>query len=51
MRSFDLLAELFPREAEDQPVVIVDIDDEQPRRVGQFWPVVRTLVASLGRPP
>src|SRR5262249_53445041 len=46
MRSFDLLQALFPRTAEDQPVVIVDVDDESLAAIGQ-WPWPRTTVAGL----
>ena len=46
MRSFDLLQELFPRAAEEQPVVIVDIDDESLAAIGQ-WPWPRTIIAAL----
>lgn len=46
MRSFDLLQELFPRAVTDQPVAIVDIDDESLATIGQ-WPWPRTILAEL----
>src|SRR5947209_3263248 len=46
MRGFDLLQELFPRAAEEQPVAIVDIDDESLAAIGQ-WPWPRTILAAL----
>jgi adenylate cyclase len=46
MRSFDLLQELFPRTITDQPVAIVDVDDESLARIGQ-WPWPRTILAEL----
>jgi adenylate cyclase len=46
MRSFDLLQELFPRVVSDQPVAIVDIDDESLAKIGQ-WPWPRTILAEL----
>lgn len=46
MRSFDLLQDLFPRAAQEQPVTIVDIDDESLAKVGQ-WPWSRTVIAEM----
>ena len=46
LRSFDFYQELKPREANVRPVVIVDIDEESMRSVGQ-WPWPRTVVADL----
>jgi adenylate cyclase len=46
MRSFDVMQELFPRAPSDAPVVIVDIDEESLRRIGQ-WPWPRTTIATL----
>jgi adenylate cyclase len=46
MRGFDLLQELFPRAGEEQPVAIVDLDDESLAAIGQ-WPWPRTIVAEL----
>ena len=45
--SFDTFQQLFPREVyEDDPVVIVDIDDRSLELVGQ-WPWSRTTLARL----
>ncbi len=46
MRSFDVLQELFPRVSQEQPVAIVDIDDESLAKIGQ-WPWPRTILAQL----
>jgi adenylate cyclase len=47
LRGFDMLSQLFPREAPAQsPVAIVDIDDESLAALGQ-WPWPRTLIADL----
>ncbi len=46
MRSFDLLQELFPRQPDEQPVAIVDIDEESLAALGQ-WPWSRIVVAQL----
>ena len=45
---FDAYQRLSPRPPASIPVVIVDIDDESLRRIGQ-WPWPRTLVADLIR--
>ena len=45
--SFDTFQTLFPRPVlEDDPVVIIDIDDESLNRIGQ-WPWPRDTLASL----
>ncbi len=46
MRTFDLLQELFPRQPDEQPVAIVDIDEESLAALGQ-WPWSRIVVAQL----
>jgi adenylate cyclase len=47
MRGFDLLSQLFPREAPaESPIAIVDIDDDSLASLGQ-WPWPRTLIADL----
>ena len=47
LRSFDGFQEYYPREKlADDPVVVIDIDDESLRRYGQ-WPWPRNLVAEL----
>lgn len=46
LRSFDFYQELKPRESAIRPVVIVDIDEESMRSIGQ-WPWPRTVVADL----
>jgi adenylate cyclase len=46
LRTFDLFQLISPRVAEKRPVVIVDIDEESLRKLGQ-WPWPRTRVAEL----
>ena len=46
MRSFDVLQELFPLQPQDEPIAIVDIDDESLAKIGQ-WPWPRTIVAQM----
>ncbi len=46
LRGFDLLQELFPRTAQEEPVAIVDIDDASLAAIGQ-WPWPRTILADL----
>jgi adenylate cyclase len=46
LRAFDLFQVLQPRVAAQRPVVIVDIDEESLRKLGQ-WPWPRTRVADL----
>jgi Predicted transmembrane sensor domain len=47
LRSFDTFQQLYPREKmQDDPVVLIDIDDESLSRYGQ-WPWPRNLVAEL----
>ncbi|MBV8653852.1 MAG: adenylate/guanylate cyclase domain-containing protein [Alphaproteobacteria bacterium] len=46
MRSFDVLQELFPLPPQEQPIAIVDIDDESLAKIGQ-WPWPRTIVAQM----
>ena len=46
LRSFDLYQVMRPRVADVRPVVIVDIDEESLRSLGQ-WPWPRTLIADL----
>tara|TARA_Y100000741_G_C18259469_1_gene560090 strand:- start:1599 stop:3791 length:2193 start_codon:yes stop_codon:yes gene_type:complete len=47
LRSFDTFQQLYPREKmQDDPVVLIDIDDESLNRYGQ-WPWPRNLVAEL----
>ena len=46
LRSFDFYQVLKPRIPTVKPVVIVDIDEESLRSLGQ-WPWPRTLVADL----
>ena len=46
LRAFDLFQVMKPRVATQRPVVIVDIDEESLRKLGQ-WPWPRTLVADL----
>ena len=47
LRSFDTFQQMYPREKmQDDPVVLVDIDDESLSRYGQ-WPWPRNLVAEL----
>jgi adenylate cyclase len=45
-RSFDLFQVLWPREQSSRPVVIVDIDEDSLKEIGQ-WPWPRTTVADL----
>ena len=46
LRAFDIFQVIKPRVAEQRPVVIVDIDEESLRKLGQFpWP--RTRVADI----
>jgi adenylate cyclase len=46
LRGFDLLQELFPRSAQDEPIAIVDIDEASLDALGQ-WPWPRTILADL----
>ena len=47
LRSFDTFQQMYPREKmQDDPVVLVDIDDESLSRYGQ-WPWPRNLVSEL----
>ena len=46
VRVFDLFQVLQPREATERPVVIIDIDEQSLRSVGQ-WPWPRTRIADL----
>ena len=46
LKTFDLYANLFPREGPEQPVVVVDLDEESLAEHGQ-WPWPRTLVADM----
>ena len=46
LRAFDLFQVIKPRVATQRPVVIVDIDEESLRKLGQ-WPWPRTLIADL----
>ena len=46
LKTFDLYANLFPREGPEQPVAIVDLDEESLAEHGQ-WPWPRTLVADM----
>jgi adenylate cyclase len=43
LRTFDLFQILKPREATQRPVVIVDIDEDSLRKLGQ-WPWPRTRI-------
>ena len=45
-RSFDLLQILRPSQNAERPAVIVDIDDDSLKKLGQ-WPWPRTLIARL----
>jgi adenylate cyclase len=45
-RTFDLFQVLWPREQTSRPVVIVDIDEDSLKDIGQ-WPWPRTTVADL----
>jgi adenylate cyclase len=46
LRTFDLFQLLHPRDDSQRPVVIVDIDEESLRRLGQ-WPWPRTHIAEI----
>jgi adenylate cyclase len=46
LRSFDFYQSIKPRDAQVRPVVIVDIDEDSMRSIGQ-WPWPRTVVADL----
>ena len=46
VRVFDLFQVLHPREATERPVVIIDIDEQSLKSVGQ-WPWPRTRIADL----
>ncbi|MDZ4735075.1 MAG: adenylate/guanylate cyclase domain-containing protein [Rhodospirillaceae bacterium] len=46
LRSFDLMQKLAPREVEQYPVQIVDIDEASIVEIGQ-WPWPRTILAEL----
>jgi adenylate cyclase len=46
LRVFDLYQVMAPREAAQRPVVIVDIDEDSLKSLGQ-WPWPRTVVADL----
>jgi adenylate cyclase len=46
VRTFDLFQVLWPREQASRPVVIVDIDEDSLKDIGQ-WPWPRTTVADL----
>jgi adenylate cyclase len=46
LRSFDFYQTLKPREVRIRPVVIVDIDEDSLRAIGQ-WPWPRTVIAEL----
>jgi len=46
VRVFDLFQVMQPREATERPVVIIDIDEQSLRSVGQ-WPWPRTRIADL----
>ena len=48
LRTFDAFQTLQPRPVTMRPVVIVDIDEESIRALGQ-WPWARTRVAELVR--
>src|SRR5437660_12688755 len=46
LRAFDIFQVIKPRIATERPVVIVDIDEDSLRKLGQFpWP--RTRVADM----
>jgi adenylate cyclase len=45
-RTFDLFQVLWPRQQTSRPVVIVDIDEDSLKEIGQ-WPWPRTTVADL----
>ena len=46
LQTFDLFQIIKPRVAAQRPVIIVDIDEESLRTIGQ-WPWPRTIVADL----
>ena len=46
LRTFDLFQLISPRVVDKRPVVIVDIDEDSLRTLGQ-WPWPRTLVADM----
>ena len=46
LKLFDLYNQLEPREFEETPVRIIDIDDESLKRLGQ-WPWPRTRIADM----
>jgi adenylate cyclase len=46
VRVFDLFQVMQPREATERPVVIIDIDEQSLKTVGQ-WPWPRTRIADL----
>jgi adenylate cyclase len=46
LRTFDTYQVIHPREATQRPVVIVDVDEESLRKLGQ-WPWPRTRIAEL----
>mgnify|MGYP006275236171 CR=1 FL=1 len=46
LRTFDLYQALQPRDRQESPIVIVDIDDRSLREIGQ-WPWPRTQIAEL----
>jgi adenylate cyclase len=46
VRTFDLLQTLWPRAQTSHPVVIVDIDEDSLKAIGQ-WPWPRTTIADL----
>ena len=46
LRAFDIFQVIKPRVATLRPAVIVDIDEESLRKLGQ-WPWPRTLVADM----
>src|SRR6476469_5933700 len=46
LRAFDLFQIIKPRVAAQRPVVIVDIDEDSLRKLGQ-WPWPRTRVADM----
>ncbi len=48
LRTFDFYQFIQPRDSKLRPAVIVDIDEESLRKLGQ-WPWPRTLVADLVR--
>src|SRR6185295_11475903 len=46
LRTFDLFQVTRPRDAQQRPVVIADIDEKSLKTVGQ-WPWPRTTIADL----